>query len=265
MTTTTHTGTSAAHASGNILPSTGWKGLSPHLIAKFFPMKKDTSGAWVPLEPNNIEVHAPLLEANMEATLNWQSPFEQASPDTKAPFITAMLQSGALIPTVQGIIGGAAGEEADRLSGIEETLRDLEGKTGITKLNSTQIFTGMPPLKITLTLLFRAYADAYEEVERPLQQLWQWALPQHLAKDSIIERAKTGSVISILFPSEVPQVIGFQYKRRTIFPMVIESIGEPMDSPIAIDGYYARVKVPMVLATLTAIDKRDMSIFTDGV
>jgi hypothetical protein len=59
-------------------------------------------------------------------------------------------------------------------------------------------------------------------------------------------------------------MIGFQYKRRLYAPLVIESIGEPMSSPINSDGYYTELAVPMTISTLTALDKDDYAKITQG-
>jgi len=46
------------------------------------------------------------------------------------------------------------------------------------------------------------------------------------------------------------------YKGRTYSPLVIESIGQPLSSPIIKDGKFAELAVPLSLARLTAIDKQ---------
>ncbi|AIY40137.1 hypothetical protein LT85_0979 [Collimonas arenae] len=56
-------------------------------------------------------------------------------------------------------------------------------------------------------------------------------------------------------------MIGFTYKRRTYAPMVIESIGEPLSSPIESNGFYTEILIPMTLCSLTAHDKDDMRRF----
>ena len=59
--------------------------------------------------------------------------------------------------------GGAVQQKSNDL------LKQFEGRTGITKLNSTQVFTGMPPVKIQVTALLRAWRDSASEVEAPLR------------------------------------------------------------------------------------------------
>ena len=242
-----------------------WLGLSEHLIAKIYPV--DNKGLRAGQE--QIEVHAPVTAGgNMEAILNWQSPFEQSSPDSKAPALIAMLQSGALLPGMNDFYSffgrkSKSGSGNADVGAIEHNIKKFEGRTGITKLNSTQIFTGMPPIKINVSLVFRAFSDPKREVAAPLQQLWAWALPQKLSGDSLVGRAAGGGdgvdgAINSMFPSVAPQLIGFQYKQRILAPMVIETIGEPIDAPIDQDGYYTEITIPLTLATLTALDRDDL-------
>ncbi|QFY43001.1 hypothetical protein F6R98_10555 [Candidatus Methylospira mobilis] len=238
-----------------------WGELSPHLIASFFEV--DRSGARM---GSGAEVKAPLTDSNLEATLNWQSPFEQAGPESKAPALLAMLQSGALQPIMDVMLGKAANATGIDVSGAQQKsnafLKQFDGRTGITKLNSTQVFTGMPPVKISVTALFRAWRDAISEVEAPVDQLWDWALPQELSKDGAIVgslKAASGeqSALDALLPSHAPTMIGVTYKGRTYAPLVIESIGYPISSPISSSGNYVELSVPMTLCTLTAWDRND--------
>lgn len=230
-----------------------WDGLSPHLIASFYKLEKNSSGAWVPAT-DGVVVKATLIESNMEVTLNWQSPFENAGADNGIPTISAMLQSGAIKPYIDalGLSGGKT----------EDLAKSLEGRTGITKLNSTQVFTGMPPVKIQVTALFRAWLDPAKEVEVPFSKLMEWALPEYLAPEgailSLAAAAKNDtSKIEALLPSKVPSCIALSYKGRVYSPLVIESIAHPMGSPIDTDGRYVELVIPMTLCTLTAFDRAD--------
>jgi hypothetical protein len=238
-----------------------WGSLSEHLIASFWQCDKD--GKRVEDSPT---VKAPLTEANLDITLNWQSPFESAGPESKAPTLLAMLQSGTLQPLVDAVINGKSAQSAQNQS--SEFLKQFEGKTGITKLNSTQVFNGLPPLKFQVTALFRAWRDTVSEVEVPLNQLMDWALPQELASDSTIlsraadaARGKIGAIDALL-PSKAPAMIAMKYKNRTYAPLVIESIGIPLSSPIDVNGNFIELSLPMTIATLTSIDKTDWANFS---
>ena len=72
-----------------------WDGLSTHLIASFFEVAKIGDDAWGRTDKTDPKtVLAPLTEANMEVALNWQSPFEQAGPESKAPALMAITHHG---------------------------------------------------------------------------------------------------------------------------------------------------------------------------
>lgn len=239
-----------------------WDGLSPHLIASFYEVVKTGDDAWARTPKSDpITVMAPLTEANMEIALNWQSPFEQAGPESKAPALMAMLQSGALQPIIDAVMGKAKEGAAQKKS--NEFLSQFEGRTGITKLNSTQVFNGMPPIKIQVTALFRAWRSAATEVEAPFNKLMEWALPIELSKDgSVLARAAETAkgdmgYVEALMPSKSPTRIAMKYKGRTYSPLVIESIGMPLSSPVDANGRYVELAVPMTLCTLTAIDRKD--------
>jgi hypothetical protein len=224
----------------NIL-SSHWDGLNPNLIASFWAVNRDG------IRIDNITVKAPLTESSLEMTLNWQSPFEQVAQGV-APTLQQVIQSGAAI------------DAANLLSpSIAEYLKSTEGKTSITKLNSTQIFIGMPPAKFTVTALFRAWRDPKTEVMDPFNQLMQWALPVVLSEDGPISSMLKGGG---LFPSTAPVMIAVKYKDAVYAPMVIESITKDTNAPIDRNGNFVELSVPMVLSTLAAVDRGDWSLFT---
>jgi len=232
-----------------------WDGLNPNLIASFYEV--DSNGD----QQGETIVKAPLTEANFEATFNWQSPFENTGAESGLPTVTAMLQSGAIQPYIDGLSDdGIIGTFKNKLN---EYAGSVKSKTGITKLNSTQVFTGMPPIKIPVTLIFRAWRNSVEEVENPVDQLMKWALPKTLAGDgTFISRTGDavtgdGSALDVLLPSSTPTMIGMHYKNKLYAPLVIESINMPINSQIDRDGNFVELLIPMTLATLTAIDAND--------
>lgn len=263
----------AAASTARILKS-DWTGLNQALLGKFYPLKRDTDKGWVQsydvrtisaadkfTVDDGYEVWAPITDASFELSLNWHSPFEGAGAESKAPTISSMLQAGALSPGIQAI--------SERLSGGQSTDASLaravsvaEGRVGITKLNSTQVFQGMPPAKLSMTLLFRAVVDPVKEVQNPISMLEQWAAPQYLASDGVITNTlKNGGkqpVLETVFPSMAPQILGFRYGDRTYEPMVIESISEPITTPRNINGVSISASVQITLATLAALDRRDV-------
>lgn len=240
-----------------------WDGLSPHLLAHFFEVDND-NGVWKRTDKTDpATVVAPLTEASMEVSLNWQSPFEQSGPESKAPALMAMLQSGALQPIVNQVFGSS--KDATDASAAQQKsgdfLKQFEGRTGITLLNSTQVFNGMQPVKIQVVAVFRAWSDPVSEVEAPVAKLMEWALPAELSKDgSVLARAAQTvkgemGYLEALMPSRAPIRIAMKYKGRTYFPLVIESIGQPLNSPVDRNGRFVEQLIPMTLCTLTALDR----------
>lgn len=254
--------------------SSRWDGLSPHLIARFYEVKKTNNGAWMRTPDSDRKtVLAPLSEANIEISLNWQSPFEHAGPESRAPTLLAMLQSGALQPIIDAFIGGGGdtgGLASQAQQRSNDFIRQFEGRTGITKLNSTQVFNGMPPAKFQITALFRAWSDPAKEVEEPFDKLMQWALPIKLSPDgSVLARSAQAArgesnFIDALVPSLAPTLVAMQYKGRTYSPLVIESISDPIGSSVNYKGKYVEKSVQMTLATLTAIDRDDWGDYRSG-
>ncbi len=237
--------------------SDSFTGLSPHLIASIYPMARTGDGAdWI--RDNGEEpVNAPLTQAGMEIAVNWQSPFEGAGVESRFPALAQMAQAGMF----SGVLR-ALGDTAKITEGATEKLDDaakkMIGRSGVTKLNSTQVFSGMQPIKIQVTAFFRAFKDPAKEVEEPLQRLQEWTLPRYLAKDGVLpEFIRSGADLLTLMPSEVPTIVGFAYKTRIFQPMVIESVSDPLDAPIDRFGRRISASVQITLCTLTALDRND--------
>lgn len=254
----------AQAANGSVL-SSDWTGLSPHLIASFYPVKRMTSAdkksSYFVRVPGSVEVRAPITDGQMDATMNWHSPFENSGADQQFSSLSALLQTGALSPLlimfsdfVDKTTGG--GVLSDAVRSAEASIQGLEGRTSMTKLSSTQSFTGMPPIKLSLTAHFRALRDARTEVDAPLNQLMRWALPQELAKDGpVLTLAKLGD--PSLYPSKIPQIIGMQYANMRLLPLVIESAPYPLTGPRDRNGMLLSAQIALQLSTLSAIDARD--------
>lgn len=228
-----------------------WGGLSRHLIASFYEV--DRNGKRV--NPD-VTVLAPLIESNFEITLNWSSPFEN-SANIESSSLQQLLQSGALQPLAQKV-DGALGTELSKLAA------SAEGRTSVTKLNSTQVFVGEQPAKFNVTALFRAWQDPQTEVHDPFDQLMKWALPVELANDGLLlsRLATDGLSANVPFPSKSPTLIAVKYKDCTYWPLVIESITKDTNAPVDGNGKFVELAVPMALTTLAAIDRQDWSNFT---
>lgn len=246
-----------------------WDGLSDYLIASFYEVERDTAAenaqndggtrpqVWK-MKADSETVRAPLTDIELSADLKWESPFDSTNPENRAPTALAALQSGMLADFADAVLpnGGVSQK-------TQNALNSFAGRTGVTKLNSTQVFLGLMPLKISCTAHFRAWRNAFNEVEAPLNQLMQWALPEELSKDgSIVSRlvdgkSRSGGMAETLMPSLAPSTLALIYKGRTYSPLVIESIGMPLSSPINSSGNFVQMSVQMTLSTLTAIDRKD--------
>jgi len=244
-----------------------WGRLNPHLLAQITAC--DSKGLALASEPD--AVIGPITEATIEYTYNWQSPFENAGPESKAPALMAMLQTGQLGTVINAlqtvlpdvVMDAAGGMLDDAANKAQQASKVLEGRTGITKLNSRQVFSGMPPVKINLTLHLRAMRDPEREINAQYQRLLRWSLPQQLAADStltgIIKQAgDSAEMVKALFPSLAPLMVGMIYGGQKFSPMVIESISNPLDAPRYRDGNYVYLPIQITLATLTALDRNDV-------
>jgi len=243
-----------------------WGSLSPHLLASFYVVnRKEENGKSLWERDNSIIVKAPMIQGgNFDVTPKWESPFEGAGAEAKASSLFALLQSGSMQQVADSFLG--AFEQTN--SWVKKRAGEFENRSGITKLNSTQIFTGIEPIKFSFTLLFRAWQNAFEEVERPVDQLMQWSLPvevpddvgmvSRIAKTATGRRDEDSDYVDLLLPSRAPVRIGMTYKGRSYFPLVIESISPSMlDAPINAKGDAVSMEVQMTLCSLTAIDRND--------
>lgn len=249
--------------------------LNEHLIASIYEVDRAGNAK------GGEAVRALITEASLEVSLGWQSPFEAMGPEATSPTLLAMVQSGSAEDLKSALGGSSWGSWLTKgLDLITDGLTDKEsfkallssgvGRTGLTKMNSTQVFTGMPPVKINATVLFRAWRNPKTEVEEPFDRLMGWALPQCLQKDSWLtgmlndapvscpnESGGSAGGLDALLPSLSPKMVGLTYKGRTYKPLVIESIGFPMDSPITAEGHYTELLVPVTFATWQTFDAKD--------
>ena len=254
--------------SANQVLSSDWTGLSRYLIASFFPVRRVVDGTNIRWErvADSAEVQAPLTDGTAEQVQNWHSPFESQSADAKLSSLSSLFQIGgfeAILNAVQRVIPRAEALDGT-LSAAQHQLQTLEGRTAVTKLNSTQVYSGSPPLKITITAHFRALTDPLAEVVRPMDQLMAWSLPKKLATQGLVgnlldEAGEAG--VRTVWPSETPQIIGMAYGGMLFKPLVIELMPYQLTTPRDIKGRPISGQLTMTLATLTAIDKDDWADF----
>lgn len=260
-----------------------WAGLNSKLIAAIYPIQsKLTNGVRTyTRDPEQVNVvKAPVKgEGQMNITSNWASPFEGQDVENKRPMLMGMLQSGAIQPVLDATSNLVGGNDVAAKQKAMNTLEKMEGRASITKLNSTQIFNGMPPIKFPVTLIFRAYSDPYREVTLPVKQLLKWSVPKILSPDGRLVGLIKGNTdnaagasstdpidaqgvvdkgIEAAFPSRAPQVVAYQYGNETWLPMVIEDVSKPSSYPMDSNGDAIYMEVTLMLATLTALDATDI-------
>jgi hypothetical protein len=253
-----------ATGAANPVLSSDWTGLSRHLIASIFPVRRVVEGTTVrwEREPGSVEVQAPITDGSLEQTANWTSPFENQTADAKLSSLSSMFQTGgfeAILNALQQAVG-ADSFLGGQIGQANAQLKTLEGRTAVTKLNSTQVFSGMPPMRINVTAHFRALFNAVAEVERPMRQLMAWAQPKKLSTQGLVGNALDSSQEKgwrTVYPSEAPQILGMTYADMLIRPIVIETIPYPLTGPRDSNGHLLVGSMTLAMATLTALDKDD--------
>lgn len=268
---------SEATASGS-----NWGSLHPDLIVTLSSCDRKGNAT-------GDSVKAVIKEGSMEQQFNWKSPFEDMQVEMLHPNLMLAangLTSGAVPALMQslfdvtqgqetatsetgegGSANGAGGGMSGMLKELVGSLDKFDGRSGITKMNSRQVFAGHSPLKITMTLLFRAWQDPNSEVVKPFQTLQKMAYPKTLAEDHIQavggEEMGVDMAIKAIFPSEAPSFVKMTYKGETYPPMVIETIGKPLDAPYSIMGDLW-LEVPITLETAHSLDYKDLELARAG-
>lgn len=238
-------------------------GLSPHLIASIYPMKRVGDGAEWARDDSEEPFEAPLTQATLDMASNWTSPFESNGIESSFPALAQMAQSGMFRDTLAAL-GGRIPPERERtrefIDGVERSARQLMGRSGVTMLNSTQVWQGSAPIKIQISAFLRAFSSPTREVEDPIRRLQNWVVPRKLARDGVLAGfIKDGATLLSLMPSETPTIVGFAYKNRIFQPMVIEAVSDPLDAPISRYGNRVSALVQLTLCSLTAFDRDSWS------
>lgn len=245
-----------------------WDGLSPSLLASVYAV--DSGGAPIAGAPM---VLAPFTEAQLEVSANWQSPFEQSGLDNRLPAISALAQTGALGSYIDMFGNNGGGEDTlvGRLvSSFNQSVSEFattaaqatQGRSGLTKLNSQQVFTGAMPIKVTATMIFRAFDNPQTEVVAPVDQLIRWTLARELAQNAAAAQAFRNladgqGLLKAALPSLTPTMVAIRYAGFTLSPMVIESVSKPLTVPRYRDGSALQEQVQVTFGSLTALDEND--------
>lgn len=226
----------------------------------------------------NVLVKAFISEPlNLNINQNWASPFENTGAESKAPALTALLQSGqaqamvaaidALVPeTLKQAIPSPLKKIIDNgQKGLDDALETLKGRTSMTKVNSRQIYASMPPVKMNLPLYFRAWSEPITEVELAISQIIEWSLSRKIADKSVLQGIVESKDISLegLFPSLIPSFIGIRYANRSYAPFIINSVDEPLNvqRDKSLNRIYCDLNVS--IESLTALDRDDFKRFRE--
>jgi len=258
--------------------SSDWHKLNNALLATLYPV--DRLGNWL---QGLSYVVAPATDVELDISSNWHSPFEGAGVESIMPKFSQALQTGIMGQYVDQLTPKPSGGEASGVMGwiadkiginpksalsraaapVRNAISEGSGRTGMTKLNSTQVYVGSAPIQISMALHFRAFGNPQAEVRDPIDELAQWTLPQQMATSNILTRASSAfkaraSAVDVLLPSKVPQLVALMFGGYTFSPMVIEGMQRPLSGPRhGGTGEQLHAKVTLRLGTLTSLDKDD--------
>lgn len=243
-----------------------WTGLNKNLIATLQPMnftiETSSDNKKQIVYVNDLAapvVAAPIkTDGSMEIQSTWTSAFEGEAQEAKRPLITSLIQSGQAafgVESVSALLPQGATSKA-----TNQTMEGLVGRTSMTRLNSTQTFTGAPPIKLSVTMIFKAFTNPISEVLTPVATLASWALPQELAYSGVLLNALSGEVnFETMLPSKIPRVVCYRYANQVLKPMVIESLSIPSSYPMDSNGNPLYIEVQMQLGSLTGKDANDIA------
>lgn len=220
-------------------------------------------------------IRALCTEGDMSIESQYQTPFENSSVERRLPTLMASLQTGevmdafgetaqtnSLFGKATSIAVGAA-KEFSKITGVN--LKNLEGTTNLTKVNTVQVFLSTSSIKVNLTLFFQAFRDAFKEVEQQIMQLQAWALPQHLADDSTLQNITDQGLSKGIFSGQVPPFVSVTISGKTYSPFVIESVSAPLVGPIDKDGNRLNVTANVTILSRAAWDAQSIySLYGQG-
>lgn len=234
--------------------------ISPHLIVTI--QTCDDGGAIL----DGGIVRGMFTEGEKTIESQWQSPFENMSPESRMPALLAGLQSGTLSDAFKAT---EIGKAALDMTGGGKVLDGLKGKSNFSRVNSIQTFVGTHSVKMSLTLFFMAVEDANEEVEQQIKLLEKWTLPQRLTRfGMIVNAAKMAESTEEstedddgLFGTKVPPFVAISLHGRTYAPFIIESVTAPMKVPIDKNGHRLSASVNLSVVSRAAWDAKDIDKF----
>lgn len=224
-------------------------------------------------------VEAVMTDGEFSVESQYQTPFENSNPENRLPNLLGMAQSGEAAAALgriaenQGGVTGAVTAVVNTLSdavglnaaarAIGSAFESLQGKTNLTKINSTQVFVSTGSVRMSVTLFFMALKDAKTEVEDQINLLQQWALPQELSGTGLLESISSDGLAG-LFPSTVPPFVNLVYSGKSYKPFLIESVSVPITGPIDKHGNRLSATVTLSLISRQAWDKNSVAALYAG-
>lgn len=226
-------------------------GLSLLQTVRIYPVVRQPEGGWARSTDEDADpyvvVGIPVGEMVLNLITNWSSPFENAGLESVAGSTTSLLQTGEL------------GELLKAFGVGDGLLNNVDGRSSMTRLNSTQVFAGQPPVDLPLTLRFRAIKDPHQEVEQPIKTLIKWSLSQtigdSLITDAVSDIKSGGAGVETILPTVIPLTVCIEYGQRVFSPMIIESVAEPINTKMNAKGRRTECEISIKLQSLFAWDR----------
>jgi len=205
----------------------------------------------LPEDLREVTVTGKVLSDDESLSASWESALEGSSVDNSLSTTSALMQTGVY-------------------SRLFEVGQKYVGKTLISEHESLQVFRGVEPLTLNVTLEFVALEDAFLEVELPIQYLYKMATP--LLNDGITESVLTvaknfmsgSATVKSLekYFGDVPNMVTLDYLgKRFVSKYVIESISTSRDEmKLTKEGYSIRREVNLSLKSYRAINRDDIIV-----
>lgn len=239
--------------------------VSKHKFAEFnlctITRDENTSELLVTMDTTKPTIRAFLTDGDSTFESQWQTPFENSNPELKMPMLMAGLQTGQTVASIGAVGGALFGEFASGLGSAIQPIADfakqVEGKTNLNKVNTTQVFLSTASVHLNLSVFFIALRDARKEVEEKLMHLQSWSLPQHLSQGTVLtDLANQG--VEGLFSGIIPPYLSLTTHGKTFLPFILQSVSAPIVAPIDEDGNRLSLTVNLSLISRTAWDAQDV-------
>jgi hypothetical protein len=239
----------------------GWQdlqGINENYFATIYPsvptnpLSGKVADFELPDDLKNIQVRGKIISDDNSLDINWESPLEGSNAESNFSFTSALAQSGIM----ESAIGSSV----------------LLGRTSVSAMETVQVFKGIEPQTINLTLEFVAYKNAFEEVEAPLSALLKMASPQltngivNSAITQVIGAIKNNDSISIdkafgYVPFDV--IVKLGKKRYNSNTYVIANVNSSRDDlKLDKDGNSIIRQISLTLKSKKSLSRNDINIKT---